>query len=160
MKTKLITIILGIFLIGIVTAAITYGSIFTQNDIDNVNTETRDLDTQWTESFSQLQTKCLGVNVCSRAYEIDGFEKQMLFNETDNSTYWSGKYIYIRENKAIRFKTKWVYDIQEESGTSEAKLQLSEFLNKRLDMEIHEQRISIKAVQTEIIYDISNTLNT
>ena len=145
-------------MVGLVSA-IAYGSTINQDTIDSVDMTTRDLNAVWTESYSDLVTKCEGKNICSRDYSIDGYEKQMLENSTDNSTYWSGLYIYIRENKTIRFSTKWVYDIEAESGRAAAKDALSEFLEKRFGMSIETQRRKLASIQTEMVYDISDVFD-
>ncbi len=150
MKKLTLTIIIAISLITLVSAAITVGNIYTQNQLDNQDVMNTDLE----DSFYKVDGKVIHNISDSETEEIFyvnilSIGKEYLINETDNETYWSGDYKVVEKQFKIYADIARWKNRKDEVGIAQAKGELKQWLlSKKGRLEEQEKR-KIMELQTK-----------
>ncbi len=143
-------IIFGIILMITFVSAITVGNIYTQNQLDSQDIMNADLE----DSFYKVDGKVIHNLSDSKTEEIFyvtllSTVKQMLINETDNSTYWSGNYKVVEKKFEIYVDIDRWKNRRNEVGITQAKEELKQWLKSKKSRIEEEEKRKIIRLQTK-----------
>lgn len=156
---KKLYITLGIiFMLGLVSA-VALGSIFTQEQVNNIDVDAFDLGEGFVRDNSNKIISTCEEGICSVDVSMLSIDKEMLLNETDNETYWSKKYISVNRIKPIRFNKVYWAEYRDEHGATEARQELSKDLLVKRGRLVEAERNYLKNIQEYEDVDLSEVLN-
>lgn len=158
MKKKILFILVGLMLVGTVIA-ISVGTIYTQAQIDTIDVSVFDLEEQFVRDGSNnIEYECEG-GICEIKTEILDITKEMLINQTDNSTYWSGDWKVIYPASTIKFRKQRWADLRDETNVTYARQGLVRWLKAQRSRLVAQRRIKLEGIQTQTEIDLSDVLD-